>query len=154
MNTYDSTADTLAHSRRVGELLVEIITDLLGRVTQHDLSKLSSAEKPIFDSCTHALKSATYGSGEYFAQLAAMKPALDNHYSLNAHHPEFHDGGINGMNLADLIEMLADWKAATERHDNGNLAHSLEVQRDRFGISDQLMSVLENTARAFKWLPE
>jgi hypothetical protein len=31
-----------------------------------------------------------------------------------------------------LIEMLADWKAATERHHDGDLAKSLEIHRERF----------------------
>ena len=44
--------------------------------------------------------------------------------------------GVNDMTLVDLVEMLADWKAATERHDDGDLAKSLEIQRERFGLSD------------------
>ncbi|GAA2159282.1 hypothetical protein [Glycomyces lechevalierae] len=50
------------------------------------------------------------------------------------------------------IEMLADWKAATERHADGDLARSLEIQKDRFGISDQLAQILENTAREMGWI--
>lgn len=57
-----------------------------------------------------------------------------------------------GMTLVDLIEMLADWKAATERHEDGDLARSLVIQQERFGISDQLARILENTAVHFEWL--
>jgi hypothetical protein len=49
--------------------------------------------------------------------------------------------------------MLADWKAATERHDDGSLARSLTIQEARFGISPQLMDILTNTAVMFGWLP-
>ena len=49
--------------------------------------------------------------------------------------------------------MLADWKAATERHDDGSLARSLTIQQARFGISSQLMDIPTNTAVAFGWLP-
>jgi hypothetical protein len=56
------------------------------------------------------------------------------------------------MTLVDLIEMLADWKAATERHDDGDLARSLDIQRDRFGLSDQLADILRNTAHHFGWI--
>jgi hypothetical protein len=56
------------------------------------------------------------------------------------------------MTLVDLIEMLADWKAATERHDDGDLAKSLEVQRERFRLSDQLVAILRNTAEQFGWV--
>lgn len=65
---------------------------------------------------------------------------------------EYRRGRLNGMTLVDLIEMLADWKAATERHDDGSLTKSLTIQKERFGISDQLLQILENTARWFEWL--
>jgi Family of unknown function (DUF5662) len=53
------------------------------------------------------------------------------------------------MTLVDLIEMLADWKAATERRDDGDLAKSLEIQQERFGLSDQVVAILRNTAERF-----
>jgi hypothetical protein len=59
-----------------------------------------------------------------------MGDGLKHHYSHNRHHPEFFgEDGVDGMTLVDLIEMLADWKAATERHDDGDLAKSLEIHR-------------------------
>lgn len=61
--------------------------------------------------------------------------------------------GINGMTLIDLLEMLADWKAATERTSHGDLTDSLTINRERFGIAPQLMDILANTARHFGWLP-
>src|SRR6185295_1519275 len=54
--------------------------------------------------------------------------------------------------LVDLIEMLADWKAATERHTDGDLARSLDIQRERFGLSEQLAQILFNTAKHFVWI--
>jgi hypothetical protein len=50
--------------------------------------------------------------------------------------------------------MLADWKAATERHANGDLLRSLQIQRERFGISEQLLQVLHNTAVHFGWIDQ
>jgi hypothetical protein len=76
-----------------------------------------------------------------------MKPALDHHYAQNRHHPEHHASGIAGMTLLDLIEMLCDWKAATERHEDGDMARSIQQNQERFGYSDELRLVLENTAR-------
>jgi hypothetical protein len=61
-------------------------------------------------------------------------------------------GGINGMTLVDLIEMLADWKAATERGRDGDLARTLQLNRERFGITAQLMDILINTAHHYRWL--
>jgi hypothetical protein len=153
MTDFDSTAETLAHSRRVGELIGQTIMELVERSTQHDLSKTLPPEKAIFDEFTPKLKHSTYGSEEYKGFLEAMKPALDHHYGHNRHHPEhFGDTGVNGMTLIDLIEMLADWKAATERHADGDLTRSLQIQKDRFGISDQLAQILDNTAREMGWV--
>lgn len=122
------------------------------RSVQHDRSKIEPAERDTFDEYSPKLKDSTYGSDEYKGFLAAMKPALDHHYAANRHHPEHFADGVNGMTLVDLIEMLADWKAAGERHADGSLRRSLEIQRDRFGLSDQLLRILTNTAEHFGWL--
>lgn len=148
----DSTLATLQHSRRVDQLLLEMIAAIQGRVTKHDQSKLEDPEKAIFDEYSPKLKASTYGSDEYKAFLAEMKVALDHHYANNRHHPEHFEDGVAGMTLVDLVEMLADWKAATERHADGDLAVSLEIQRERFGLSDQLAAILDNTAREAGWI--
>lgn len=150
--TYDSTGDTLKHSLRVGALMNALIHELVDRSVRHDLSKTEEPELAVFNEFTPKLKDLTYGSEEYKACLAAMRPALEHHYAVNAHHPEHHQHGIDDMTLVDLAEMLADWKAATERHTDGDLTKSLEIQRERFGISDQLLRVLANTAVHFGWL--
>lgn len=149
---YDSTVDTLNHSRRVDELLLQIIAELQKRVTKHDLSKLEDPEKIIFDEYSNKLKHSTYGSDEYKEYLKEMKVALDHHYKNNRHHPEHFELGISGMTLVDVIEMLADWKAAGERHDNGDLMNSLLIQKERFKISYQLMDILANTSAEMNWL--
>lgn len=56
---------------------------------------------------------------------------------------------INGMNLVDLVEMFADWKAATMRHHDGNLLKSIEVNAKRFAMSPQLEAIFRNTAELF-----
>ncbi|MFB4275773.1 DUF5662 family protein [Nonomuraea sp. MTCD27] len=152
-STYDSTADTLKHSLRVGTLMGQAITELVQRSTRHDLSKTEPPELEIFNEYTPKLKHSTYGSDEYKGFLDAMGPALQHHYAVNRHHPEHFRNGVNDMTLVDLIEMLADWKAATERHDDGDLAESLEIQRHRFGLSPQLEQILRNTAEWFGWIP-
>jgi hypothetical protein len=151
-SAYDSTADTLRHALRVGELMGSAIKELVERSVQHDRSKTEHPELAVFNEYTAKLKDTTYGSSEYKGYLAAMKPALDHHYAANRHHPEHFTAGVDGMTLVDLIEMLADWKAATERHADGDLDRSLEVQRKRFGLSDQLASILRNTAEWFGWV--
>ena len=61
--------------------------------------------------------------------------------------PEF---GINGMDLLDLVEMFCDWKAAGERHNDGNILKSIEKNTTRFGLSPQLVRILQNTAAALE----
>jgi hypothetical protein len=149
---YDSRPDNLAHSQRVGELMIQIAKEVLDRSTCHDRSKTLPPEVEVFDEFTPKLKNTTYGSDEYRGYLRAMGEGLKHHYAVNRHHPEHFADGVNDMTLADLVEMLADWKAATERHDDGSLARSLEIQRERFGLSDQLVRILGNTAEWFGWL--
>ena len=149
---YDSTLDTMKHSRRVDSLLLDVIGALQERVTRHDLSKMEDPEKAVFDRVTPQLKGSTYGSDEYKGFLAEMGEGLAHHYATNRHHPEHFKAGIDGMTLVDLIEMLVDWKAATERHDDGSLARSLTIQAERFSISPQLLAILTRTAEAFGWV--
>jgi len=150
--TESSLLSTLQHSRRVDELLLQLVIDIQGRITKHDQSKMEDPELETFDKFSPRLKTSTYGSEEYKGFLREMKPALDHHYANNRHHPEHFPNGVDGMTLVDLVEMLADWKAATERHDDGDLEKSFEIQQERFGISEQLVSILRNTAKEAGWL--
>lgn len=142
---HDSTKETLLHIRRVNSLLISASCELLKRAKYHDQTKLSSPEKEVFDEYTDRLKECTYGSEEYHNNLKHMRAALDHHYENNSHHPEHYADGIDGMNLFDLIEMILDWKAASERHNNGDIRKSLEINTERFDISPQLRKILENT---------
>jgi Family of unknown function (DUF5662) len=152
MTDYDSTVDTLKHSIRVGILMDSMLYELIDRSRHHDVSKTANPELTIFNEFTPRLKELTYGSDEYKSCLAAMGEGLKHHYANNRHHPEHFENGINDMTLIDVVEMLADWKAATERHADGDLAKSLEIQKERFGISDQLLHILYNTAKWFGWI--
>ena len=157
--SYDCTEDTNKHINRVRELISTAVENLQRRAHYHDASKLGAIEKPIFDEMTPKLKDSTYGSEEYKGFLASMKPALDNHYAENKHHPE-HYAIIRGedqptlkdMTLLDLLEMLCDWKAAGERHANGSIEGSLIHNKKRFQISDEMSKILERTASELGWL--
>lgn len=142
--TFDSTAETLKHIRRVNTLLLEAATELLRRAAIHDESKLHDPEKPLFDKYTPLLAGIEYGTPEYFEALRGLKPALDHHYAANSHHPE-HYQGVDGMDLFDVLEMLMDWRAASERDKDGSIQKSLPFNKERFKIDDQLFHILENT---------
>jgi len=149
---YDSTADTLKHIRRVQHLLGDFAMEMIRRGQRHDDSKLSPEEKEHFDRETPLLKNLTFGSPEYNESLARLKPALEHHYAHNSHHPEHYKDGVNAMDLHDLIEMVHDWKAASERQDNPDFRKSLNVCFKRFGIDGQLASIITNHARREGWL--
>ena len=146
MEKYDSTNDTAAHIERVRFYLAKCITELAIRSTDHDKDKIDNlVEKKLFDEYTPKLKECTYGSSEYKSFLEALKEGLNIHYANNRHHPEHFENGIKGMNLIDLLEMICDWKAASERHADGNVYKSIEINQERFGYSDDVKSILKNT---------
>lgn len=149
-NNYDSTKDTLIHIKRVNELLIMASCELLHRATVHDNSKLESPEKELFDEFTPKLRGTTYGSEEYKENMKGLKVALDNHYQNNSHHPEHYENGVDGMDLYDLIEMFFDWLAATERHEDGDMLKSIEINKNRFDISEQICNIFRNTAIKIK----
>lgn len=151
MMNYDSAADTLLHIKRVNELLIRFSKDLMYRAICHDNSKLREPEKLLFDEFTPKLKDLVYGGDEYKSFLKSLKPALDNHYKHNSHHPEHYENGIDGMDLLDVVEMFMDWKAATERTKDGNLFKSIEVNRERFKMSEQLVAIFKNTIQNYGW---
>lgn len=148
---FDSTPDTLKHIKRVNQLMTEACTELIRRANCHDESKLHAPEKELFDEATDRLRGLTYGSDEYKASLVHLKPALDHHYANNSHHPEHYENGVDGMDLFDLMEMFFDWKAATERHADGNIYKSIDINKTRFKLSPQIESILINTAKRLNY---
>lgn len=142
---FDSRPDTIRHIQKVRDNLHVIIDDLLDRARNHDHSKLESPEVEVFDEYTPKLKYLTYGSPEYKEALAGMGPALAHHYAACDHHPEHFENGIEDMSLIQIIEMLCDWKAAVERHADGDIQKSIDLNAERFGYGDEVRRLLHNT---------
>ncbi len=141
----ESEVATHIHIQVVQAILSRVICDLQNRSLVHDASKVQSPEKEGFEEFTKKLAGSTYGSEEYKGFLAAMKPFLDHHYAANDHHPEHFPDGIRGMSLLSLLEMLCDWKAATLRHNDGDIRRSIDINQKRFGYSDELKQIFLNT---------
>lgn len=155
---YDSRSDTLLHKEKVKNYMKMAGNELIHRGIVHDNTKLETPEKEIFDEYTPKLKESTYGSEEYKKFLKEMKVALDHHYEYNDHHPEYFDirykerstgkpffKGLSGMNLFQLTEMIIDWYAASQRHEDGDIFESIEMNQERFGYTDEVKSLLNNT---------
>lgn len=150
MGKYNSTVDTIEHIAVFRTMIDNIIQELAFRHRYHDVSKLIEPEKDIFDEFTPKLANTTYGSDEYKEHLKAMGKALEHHYRENRHHPEHFENGIKDMDLVDIIEMLCDWKAASMRHEDGDILKSIEINQKRFGYSDEIKNILLNTLKYFE----
>lgn len=138
--------ETFRHIERVRNLLNLVVAELLKRAELHDQSKMVEPEVTLFAELTPRLPDSTYEAADYKENMAKLKTALDHHYANNRHHPEHFKNGINDMNLIDLLEMIVDWKASSERQNNGNIRKSIEINANKFGISPQLTKILETTA--------
>lgn len=135
---------TTLHKFWVLYYMTGVALRLILRALRHDLSKYSSQERQHFFKTIHKLKTTTYGTPAYQALLDEIRPALDHHYNVNRHHPEFHKDGIEGFDLVDLIEMVCDWQSAVRRHADGKIERSIEANKERFNISRQLTQIISN----------
>ena len=144
---YDSSVDTMSHILRVSTILMTFVEKIINRSNTHDRTKLQSPEKEFYDIHTPILNQLVYNSDEYKKNLENLKEPLSHHYSKNKHHPEHYENGINDMTLIDLLELLADWIAASERHSTGDILKSIESNQQRFGIDPQLTKILINTIK-------
>jgi len=158
---YDSREDTWAHIHRVKHFMTQATKNLYYRAENHDASKLESPEKEAFDIATPKLAGLEYGSEEYRQSLRELGPALQHHFEHNSHHPEHYENGTRGMSLLDLIEMLCDWRAASERtkqradgdeYLKRSFAEGLKHNQERFGYSDELADIIYNTAKELEFV--
>ncbi|MDD5011457.1 MAG: DUF5662 family protein [Phycisphaerae bacterium] len=138
--------ETGKHIRNVQLVMARIIAELIDKARLHDISKYSPEEADLFAKVTPKLSKSEYGSTAYKKNLAKIKPAIEHHYSMNGHHPEHWKQGVKDMTLIELMEMLADWIAASTRNPNGNIFVSIEKNQERFGYSDELKKILKQTA--------
>ncbi len=135
----------LEHKKQVAKHMEVVAHALFQRAAVHDNSKFSPEEFDAFVEATPQLKHLTYGTDEYRQSLKKIKPALQHHYAVNDHHPEHFNSGVNEMDLIQVVEMLCDWLAAVKRVKDGDVYKSLKINRERFGIDEQLSTILYNT---------
>lgn len=145
----DYVKDLVDHKRRVAGHMQTVANDLFGRAAVHDNSKFSEEEYSAYDAAFPGLQKYAYGTPEFKAELSKIGLAVAHHYSVNDHHPEFFRNGVSDMNLIQLIEMVCDWMAASERSKT-DIIKGLEMNQKRFQIDDQLMSIIKNTIVALR----
>lgn len=144
-------ADTTRHIRLVQRFMGEGLRTLAASAESHDASKFREPERSLFAENMAGRDATAYGSPEYVAHLLLVGPALQHHYAHNRHHPEYHENGIQDMNLLDLFEMICDWSAAAMKTADGNAdaaMRSIQINQKRFGYSDELAQIFRNTVDA------
>jgi hypothetical protein len=134
------------HITLVKDNLFTIANKLQKRARNHDLSKLRGDELLGFIQINKVARKYPYGSDEYKAALEI--DAVGLHYSRNDHHPEYFSDGVSDMNLFQLIEMVADWKAASETYGQTTFDESLRKQRKRFHLDDKQFYIIQLIAEA------
>lgn len=147
-----SVAETEAHIARVRHFMGQAITNLVERAARHDASKLEEPERSGYAALSTRLADVRYDTPEYRAALAEAAPTIQHHYAHNDHHPNHYAGGINDMTLLSILEMLCDWRAASERTKDGSIEASIQANIARYRIDDQLAGILWQTAGELGWL--
>lgn len=121
----------------------------LKRLFIHDFSKYMPFEAKIYSQSIQTLKNTTYGTPSYTKAEDEVRPAIDHHYKFNRHHVKFHKNGINDMTFIDILEMIIDWASAIKRHKDGDLNRSLEYNKKRYEMSEQLFGIFKNTINEY-----
>lgn len=143
---------TQAHIKRVATLLGEVNSELHFRALYHDASKFDPIEAGPLQEMQDLIEQegpAPYGSEEYKRRTDLLGPMLAHHYANNSHHPEHYASGIAGMTILDVVEMLCDWKAASDR--GGESVINLTYSAEKYGIEPMLLSIMKNTCRHKGW---
>lgn len=138
-------SETLKHVNEVRKNLWTLIHELDVRSQVHDASKFQEPERSIYAEALPNLAKTEYGTPAYAELMTQSKPAIDHHWAHNRHHPEHWPNGIEDMDLVDLLEMIADWTAATKRNKNGNPHRSIAINTPRYKLTPQLAQILKNT---------
>lgn len=137
----------VAHRAFVSSYLNRFADAMNVRALEHDLSKLLVEEFDGFVSINKIAREHPYGSEEYRAALKD-NAVIDLHFFRNRHHPEFHDAQVAGMGLLDIIEMVCDWKAAGEVYGMTSFRDALQIQVERFGLTERQVWLINMIAEA------
>jgi len=132
------------HQRRVGTLLNKIASNLNNRAIYHDASKWQDAELVPLLFIADQYNRVEYNSPAYHSLRKLIAPAIEHHEKGNRHHLGHFNNDISKMNLLDIIEMLADWKAASEKN-GGDVYNALERTAEQYKWPKELISILQNT---------
>lgn len=109
-------------------------------ITTFGLSKMEKKLRELgYDkACASSIYRCISNENSTHLDLTFIAHKLDDYEEINSM--------ISKMNLLDIMEMFCDWKASSERHNDGNIRKSIEINADRFNMCPQLVKIFENTA--------
>jgi len=151
---FGTLCEVLQHQSRVRANIAEMRAKLELRGIRHDMSKLDAEEFDVFASTHEQFKTVNYNTPEYAECVRLAKPAVDAHYAKNSHHTAHYANGFADMSLFDIMEMLADWLAASVRSPDLTFVESLPAAFDRYDIPINMRIVILNTLIELGWIHE
>lgn len=140
----------LRHRIAVQRNLRRISQQIEARIIEHDSSKFQEDEFEGFVEINVVARVHPYGSEEYKNSISHNK-AVELHWSRNRHHPEYNRDigkGVEAMTLVDMIELVCDWKAASETYGQTSFQESLAIQSKRFNLTPEQEYVIGLIARS------
>ena len=95
------------------------------------------------------LKDIIMHISEVQKNLAEMRAVLEKsrHHTTGFHENEFAD-----MNLFDILEMLADWKAASRRSPGLSFVDSLPKAFQKYSIPENMQKHIRSTLEYLGWI--
>lgn len=135
----------IRHINQVRFNLHKISHRLKERSIVHDSSKYALDEFEGFKEINRIARTHPFGSQEYKDSLKDNQ-AVQLHYSRNTHHPEHYQGGIDGMSFLDIVEMVCDWKAASDTYGKTSFEDSLKIQKERYKFTSEQEYIIKKIA--------
>lgn len=147
----------LRHKEIVRKNFNKFQAQLQERSDLHDISKYLEDE---FDGFVEADSAGLYhkfGSDEYI-KLINENQGIALHYARNSHHPEhFKDGSegfthinlIEKMSFLDIVEMVIDWKSASETYGK-DFMEGLDFSLERFHCDEKQKWLIRMIAETIK----
>ena len=134
-------ASLIRHQKHIEANIGDLIAELSHRAHIHDQSKLSASELPGFVEIHCIAREHPLGAPEYEAAMRTST-CIKEHFSKNSHHPEHHES-VGSMGWLDIIEMVFDWKAASDTYGLQSLREGINYQHERHQFTDAQWWLIE-----------
>lgn len=148
----ETVREVIKHRQSVNKKLNFLSKEISKRGEEHDLSKLQYPEINWLIQMDKEPK-YEYGTKEYFQKMKKWNKFFVHHYTNNRHHPDHFQEGVYGMTLVDLCEYISDIISYYDEMHVGDAIKTIEKQKERFKLDEQLSQILKNTLiEYFSWV--